>query len=50
MEHWKIILALAVLALPLTYCEVKRLEFERTTEMTCIEKRGEWVRGACTFQ
>jgi hypothetical protein len=50
MEHWKIVLALAVLALPLTYCEVKRIEIENATEVACIEKRGEWVRGNCTFQ
>jgi hypothetical protein len=49
MEQWKIVIALAVLALPLTYCEVKRIELGKTTEIACIEKRGEWVRGKCTF-
>jgi hypothetical protein len=51
---WKAILALALLAVPLTYCTIEDTrERERTRfaiETACIEHRGELTfSGKCTF-
>lgn len=49
MENWKTILALTVFILPLAYCDIKQTQGYYAAKIACIEKRGEWVRGACNF-
>jgi len=39
---WRTIMALAVLALPLTYCEVRTQDFGHKEKLACIEKQGSW--------
>ncbi len=50
--NWKTVLALAVLAMPLAYCELESRKFESEEKIACIEKRGEWSSsygGTCDF-
>ncbi len=50
--NWKTVLALAVLAMTLAYCELESRKFESEEKIVCIEKRGEWSNsygGTCNF-
>lgn len=51
--NWKTILALAVLAVPLAYCEAESRRLVAEEKIACIEKRGEWRSswgGTCEFK
>jgi len=52
--EWKGILALAVLALPISYCTIldtqERSAARKAVEIACIEQRGEITyNGKCSF-
>ena len=49
---WKIILALAVLVMPMAYCEMDRQRQSTIEKVACFEQGGEWTRvwgGTCKF-
>lgn len=47
---WKAILALAFLAMPLAYCEIKSAETRVLEKVTCIEQKGNWEWNTCNFE
>jgi hypothetical protein len=50
---WKAILALAVLAAPLAYCEMNTQSMKHNERIACIQAGGNWGTGwgapSCTF-
>lgn len=51
MFDWKIILALAILAMPLSYCEIQSRKSTSVEKIACIEQKGDWrANGRCEFK
>lgn len=51
--NWKTIIALAVLAAPLAYCEMDAQRLKSSERIACIENGGEWRSswgGFCEFE
>lgn len=49
---WKVIIALVVLVLPLTYCEMERQALDTEIKLECIKQKGQWNNswgGSCDF-
>ena len=51
MSYWKIILAIAILAVPLSYCEIESTKLKEQTVQECIKQKGEWhtILNYCDF-
>jgi len=41
---WKVIVAIALLVMPLTYCEVGRQRLVTQEKIACLEQDGNWGR------
>lgn len=49
---WKAILALAVLVVPLAYCEIDRQRQQSNEKIVCFQEGGEWTNAwgsTCKF-